>query len=203
MPVRDGEWERIGFVADETVQHEYDRFWPRGHAQQNWDAVGKAVVGGADEWLLVEAKAYPGEVRCFGTKAAETGGRPMIRAAFEDTLKALGCADADASVRAEVWLSGWYQHANRLATLWFLTKHKIPARLIFLYFCGDSQPGGKSRPPGPTEWQPTLKKIYNSLGLKGNTVLETRVHNIFVDINFAGSTPEATISAAKQGEGFR
>lgn len=186
MPIRDGEWKRIAFVDIDQVHQAYNKFWPSRGEQQNWDAIGKAVIDGREEWLLVEAKAHLGEINSNGTDASESSGRPMIRAAFKDTLGALGYDAGAASTWAERWLTGYYQHANRLATLHFFTQRGIAARLIFLYFCGDQHPDGKFCPSKPGEWRPTLAKIYESLGLKGASALGNRVHNIFVHVDLAG-----------------
>lgn len=183
MPIRDGEWKRINFIDDDEVQQAYNKFWPGRGEQQNWDAVGKAVIEGREEWLLVEAKAHPAEISSSGTTASEDGGRPKIRAAFNETLRSLGYDSAAASALAEKWLSGHYQHANRLATLHFFTKREIPAHLVFLYFCGDQHPDNKFCPSNAGEWQPTLDGIEKCLGLKRNTMLEHRVHNIFMDVD--------------------
>ena len=185
MPIRDGEWKRIAFINTDSVQQAYDKFWPGRGEQQNWDAVGKAMIEGGEELLLVEAKAHPAEVSCGGTDASEAGGRPMIRAAFKETLEALGYNAGDASIWAERWLNGYYQHANRLATLHFLTKQNIPARLVFLYFCGDQHPDGKFCPATPDDWQLSLEKIHENLGLEGKSALERRVHNVFMHVDLA------------------
>ena len=107
----------------------------------------------------------------------------MIRAAFKETLVALGYDDATASTLAEQWLSGHYQHANRLATLHFFTTQGIPARLIFLYFCGDQHRDNKFCPTNAEEWQPTLEKIDKSLGLNHGSALEKRLHSIFINLD--------------------
>lgn len=193
MPIRDGEWKRINFIKDDLIQQEYNRFWPQRGEQQNWDAIGRAVIHGTEEWLLVEAKGHEAEIKSNGTDAREAGGRPMIRAAFKDTLMALGYDTTAASTRSEKWLNGHYQHANRLATLHFFTKHRIPARLIFLYFCGDQHPDGKACPPNANGWRPALEKIDDSLGLKGDSELEKRIHNIFVNVTLGHETPAVSL----------
>src|SRR4029434_10589501 len=109
MPIRDGEWKRIEFIGDGQVQMAYNDFWPGRGEQQNWDAVGKAVIHGNEEWLLVEAKAHPAEIKSDGTDASEAGGRPKIRSAFKKTLEALGHEAESASTLAEEWLNGYYQ----------------------------------------------------------------------------------------------
>ena len=189
-PIRDDEWKRIAFVDDPEVRRAYADFWPSRGEQQNWDVVGRAIIGEKPEWLLVEAKAHPAEIRADGTTAREVGGRPMIRAAFKETLAALG-HDADASTSlAERWLTGYYQHANRLATLHFFNRQGVAARLIFLYFYGDQHPEGTSRPTKPADWTPVLNKIHDDLGLKGTALLEQRVHNVFMPVDPAADLPE-------------
>jgi hypothetical protein len=183
--IRDDEWKRIAFLGDEDVERAYDDFWPARGSQQNWDAIGRADFGAAAEWLLVEAKAHPDEMTDKGTTAEEGGGRPKIRAAFQETLAALGFNREDATARAEQWLTGYYQYANRLATLHFFTERKIPARLVLLYFCGDEHPREGPRPANPADWKPHLDELKKSLGLRGVSELEKRVHEVFVDVNLA------------------
>lgn len=183
VPIRDGELKRIEFIDDEELQSAYDSFWPNRGEQQNWDAVGRATIRGESEWVLVEAKGRVGEIKSDGTTAKENGGRPKIRAAFTETLQALGYDNADAARRADTWLKGHYQHANRVATLNFLLRQNVPARLVFLYFCGDQHPGGKRCPATPADWQPTLNEINESLGLTGRSKLENRIHTVFLDVN--------------------
>lgn len=195
VPIRDGEWKRIDFMSDSKVKAGYA--WPERGEQQNWDAVGKAIIGGTQEWLLVEAKAHPGEIKSTGTEASEAGGRPVIRAAFKRTLQALGYTEEVASTRAEEWLRGHYQHANRLAALQLLTELGIAAHIIFLYFCGDKHPDGKFCPAIPEEWEPTLNNIRSSLGLTGASKLEKRVHNVFVDVSLATTLPSASQGATR------
>ena len=183
-PIRDEEWKRIAFINDDNVQIEYDNFWPSRGAQQSWDAIGHVTINGQKEWLLVEAKGHLGEIITDGTSAKEEGGRPRIRAAFKETLISLGKSDSKATTLAEEWLTGYYQHANRLATVHFLTERKIPARLIFLYFCGDQHPKpGVDCPADPAGWKDAIDAIHKSLGLGGGSELESRVHEVFVPVN--------------------
>lgn len=181
-PIRDGEWTGINFSDHPELKAAFAEFWPTKGSQQNWDAIGRAVIDGKEEWILVEAKAHLAEVSDRGTTASEKGGRPKIRRAFEETLAGIGYAEAEAASWAEGWLTGYYQHANRLAALHFFTKNQIPARLVFLYFCGDFQSNGRRCPVDEAGWQPLLEKIHEGLGLKGESALEHLVHNIFVPV---------------------
>ena len=184
-PIRDAEWTRIDFIRNEQVQEAYNSFWPRGGNQQNWDAIGKATIDGKEEWLLVEAKGHLEEIFYKATEAKECGGRPMIRATFISTIESLGYNNIDASVLAEEWLNGYYQYANRFATLHFFTSQKIAARLVFLYFCGDKWPEPKKCPIDKNGWQEIVKNVHDKLGLKGTSMLEKRVHEVYVNVNLA------------------
>ena len=93
------------------------------------------------EHLLVEAKAHVEELRS-ACGAKEEGGLDMIRDALTATIAANGF-----QVPVERWLRLLYQYANRLAHLHFLLQHDVPARLIFIYFCGDDW-GSKRLPTG-------------------------------------------------------
>ena len=74
-------------------------------------------------------------------------------------------------------------YANRLATLHFMAKHGIPARLVFLYFCGDRHPDGKFCPATADAWQFTLDQVEAGLGLQGGSELEQRVNKVFVGVS--------------------
>jgi hypothetical protein len=179
VPIRDGEWKRINF-ATQMLQDLYE--WPTLGEQQNWDAVG-FTTDAKSELILVEAKAHPAEIKFNGTTASENGGRPLIRSTFRKTLKACGFTDEAADIRAEAWLTGCYQYANRISTLQFYNANQIPARLVFLYFCGDQHPSGTFCPQSPAGWDEPLNQVKQVLGLNGTGDLETRIHNVFVDVN--------------------
>ena len=179
-PILDRELERVEFLDNASA---YDSFWPKRGTQQNWDAIGRADINGVNEWLLVEAKANLAEINNHGTDAKEHGGRPMIRNSFIETLEALGHEHDSAVEWAEQWLSGYYQTANRLATLHFLTSQNIPARLLFIYFCGDHPSIRRKCPSKPEEWHVKIEEVKSKLGLKGTSALEKRVHHIFINVD--------------------
>jgi hypothetical protein len=183
VPIREGEWKRLDFIGDESLQKKFDAYWPSKGNSQNWDAIGRATVSGEQTWLLVEAKAHLAEVDGNGTSAKESGGRPLIREAFCETLRALGHSRDESTCLSEIWLKGYYQHANRLAALQFLHREGIPARLVYVYFCGDRHPAPKQCPLNPEDWQPLLQRVHEELGLTGKSALEAHVHEVFVDVN--------------------
>lgn len=183
MPIRDSEWERINF-ASETLKEKYD--WPKRGNQQTWDAVGYTTDTNT-ELILVEAKGHPTEIDFSGTTAEENGGRPVIRDRFRKTLLTCGFTEEAANLQAENWLTGCYQYANRIATLHFFNTNKIPARLVFLYFYGDQHPSRTFCPQSISEWDESLKQVKQKLGLTDKSDLESRIHNVFVDVNTISS----------------
>jgi hypothetical protein len=71
----------------------------------------------------------------------------------------------------------------------FLLEHDVPARLVFIYFCGDNW-GGKTlssgKPPNCPKkaqgWDAPLKVLDDRLGLNGQGKLEARVHSLFLRV---------------------
>lgn len=186
-PILDGEWQRLEFLgANHPLQSEYDQFWPRGGAQQSWDAIGTADFDGRREWLLVEAKAHTGEIKNAGTGAKKSNSLKMITTAFERTQSSLACDEP-----VEAWLNHYYQYANRLATLYFLNEHVPeplePARLIMLYFCGDTYAKGDC-PTNSDGWRGKVDEMNETLGIGGQSNLEKRVHAVYMNVDLATSS---------------
>jgi len=177
QPIRERELVRLEFLKeDKEIQSQYNGFWPRTGEQQNWDAIGRAEYSGQQEWLLVEAKANIEEIVLKGTGAG-VASREMIDKALNETKAALGI-DAGKN-----WIDGYYQYANRLATLHFLNKNQRPARLLFLYFCGDQNPDATC-PNTAEEWSAKLKDVESQLGLDTMTgPLQHRVHKMFLSVD--------------------
>jgi hypothetical protein len=178
------EWKGVDFVdSASNVKSDWLKFWPQTGNVPNWDAVGRLESNSDNEYLLVEAKAHVEELHS-SCGASKKGGLDTIRTALEGTIKASGStADVDD------WLSPYYQYANRLAHLHFLLKHNVPARLVFIYFCGDNWGGNKlsnGEPPkcpkGEQEWGAHIKATHKRLGLNGQSELEKRVHNLFMRV---------------------
>ena len=178
-PILDGERTRLDFLAtDHPLQAEYDEFWPTSGTQQNWDAVGQATFEGQREWLLVEAKAHCGEIKKCGTTAKRES-LNTIRKSFDKTRDALGAGGS-----VDDWLNGYYQDANRLATLYFLNQHQAPSRLLLVYFCGDSYARGDC-PTDAAGWNTVLADVRKSLGLSQQHRLADRIHEVFVPVDLA------------------
>ncbi len=170
----------MGFCSDPALQEEWEKFWPQTGNQQRWDGV--AMVD--REWLLIEAKANHPEFvggpcgASFG-KRVEPGtlsSRQMIEDALNRTKEALG-VHQDFS-----WLGSYYQYANRLAALHFLTRRGTAARLVFVHFCGDSFPDGRYCPSSERNWIPLIESRRITLGLPARHPLSDRVHDVFLDV---------------------
>jgi hypothetical protein len=174
-PWYDTEWESLNFLpAESVVRVAWRECWPHGRGIQTWDAVARVSVAGQPEWLLVEAKAHVGELATT-CKAGERG-LERIRAALRETKRALGVPDD------RNWLTGCYQYCNRVAALQFLTKHDVPARLLFIYFLGDSLPGGVCA----TEedgWRTALDRQAAQVGLPSGHPLTDRIHTLFLPVS--------------------
>ena len=173
----DAELRGVEFIpADYTARSAWKTYWPQTGNVPNWDAVGKITGSGGEEWLLVEAKAHIEELesRCG---ARENGGLPLIREAFQTTMKRLG-------IRANVsaWLEPYYQYANRLAVLSFLHSCNIPANLLNIYFIGDISRKGLTSPQTAKEWEPHIAHLESHLGISAEHKLTPFVHNLFLSV---------------------
>ena len=75
----------------------------------------------------------------------------------------------------------YYQHANRLAVVWFLrVKHGIDAHLVSVYFLGDVFPDGRSCPATEDEWQSLIEARRLTLGLPKAHALSPFEHDVFL-----------------------
>ncbi len=161
----------------ETIKA-WKNFWPTTGSQPNWDAVGRVQVKCQSQWLLVEAKAHIGETT-KGTDACEES-IATIQKAFEETQKYFGITPC----QCRDWTKKYYQLANRLAVLYFLRTHCIPARLLLVYFLGDKNPDKSKICPGnEINWR--KKEIDEQdchIGLKAKKKEEFGIHELFLKV---------------------
>ena len=129
-------------------------FWPRLGPQ--WDALGTTGKG----VVLVEAKAHIGEFRSPPSQAGATS-LAKITAAFKMTQMALGVSTTSD------WTGSFYQYANRLA------------HLLFVSFINDVDMRG---PSSATEWHDAFREANDVLGLSADHRLALRVHHVFPDV---------------------
>jgi hypothetical protein len=178
---RDSEWNGLEFIKDPDLLRSWYAFWPKSGRSQNWDAVAKIRVDGQEEWLLVEAKAHTHELKGNGCGATNPRSIQKIEGALTATKAACGAA----STPLENWLGAYYQYANRLAALHFLTdcaQPPVPARLLFIYFLGDKHKD-QDCPRTREDWAPAVNAMEAVLGIDRNRPLFARVHPMFLHVN--------------------
>ncbi len=169
----DAESKGMDFLPiEDPARVAWREWWPQSGGVQNWDAIGTLELEGVREWVLVEAKGNLEELES-GTKAAAHGGLPLIQQRLRESQAAFGVTSGGD------WTKLYYQYANRLAALHFLTQRGVPARLVFVYFTGDAT-SGRTCPASASQWHPALEAVKKHLGLTGHSALEERVHELFV-----------------------
>lgn len=174
---RDAEWKGLDFLpASHKARCEWESLWPQSGNVQNWDALAKVSIGGADEWLLVEAKAHLGEITSScGAKSSES--RAQIGSVFSVVKESLGVP-----ARSD-WMRPYYQYCNRVAALHALNLHGAPARLLFIYFTGDwVGPSSRKCPRTAEDWSRALVKQDKHIALPRHHNLSGRIHKVFLDV---------------------
>ena len=141
-------------------------FWPRSGPR--WD--GLAVFDGGV--VLVEAKAHVPEALSTPCAAGPASGQ-RIAISLNRVKAALGADD-----RSD-WSRVLYQHANRLAHLWFLREHGVDARLLHINFVGDSHP---QAPQHPESWTAVRAVSDHALGLSPNHALRRWIGHVTPDV---------------------
>lgn len=168
----DREFQRLEFLPASDAQEVLDtfkRFWPTTGKGQTWDLVGRA----GKSWLLVEAKASWPEFVSSSCGASPTS--------MKTINKALTKVKADLKVhRFFDWRGTYYQHANRLAALWFLRQHGVDARLVGVQFYGDVFPDGTPCPRSRAQWQALIEARRLTMGLPKTHRLSRWEHHVFL-----------------------
>lgn len=175
----------LTFLKDQKgVLAKWHEFWPQTGRQQTWDGVARLQVNGKQsDWLLIEAKATHPEFCSGPSQASKKGGYKQIERSLGRTKGHLGVH------RDFPWLGTYYQYANRLACLYFLnSKADVPARLVAIYFTGDSFPNGRRCPASEGEWNDLIHARGLTLGLPDHHQLKDRIHEVFLS-----ATPQATV----------
>ena len=142
-------------------------FWPASGPR--WDAL---AVGPNEMRILIEAKAHIPEIAGSGCGASARSSIDLIEKRFDQVKKALGVKQGD-------WTGPLYQHANRLAHLWWLRQEGVDAHLVFLYFVNADDVGG----PGTVEeWKGAIQLEERVLGIPKRHALRDYVHHVFFDV---------------------
>jgi len=100
-----------------------------------------------------------------------------IRQAFEIVKKDLRVSEE------KNWMRGYYQLANRIAVLYFLTKHDVPAYLLLIYFIGDRSSRMRKCPQSKEEWEEILTAQEEHVGITKGHILEDRIHKLFLTVD--------------------
>jgi len=79
-------------------------------------------------------------------------------------------------------MCGYYQAANRITTLYFVQRERVPAQLLFVYFLGDRVPE-RECPRDDGEWGPAIDAQWAHLGLAPDHSLANRVHKLFIPVD--------------------
>lgn len=162
----------IHFIDDAEVREAWSKFWPK--RGPSWDAVGKLPDELGGDWILVEAKSNHPEFCSQRCKAGDAS-LGQIQRSLAKVKKHLGVHSAFS------WVDTYYQYANRLATLYFLTERvRQPARLVFLYFVGDDMGDGRPCPATEAEWRELIQACHRTLGLREDHELHDRVFDVFL-----------------------
>lgn len=176
------DWRGVGFLEDTrpSVAAGYRDFWTQSGSVPSWDAAGVRVTENGDEWLLVEAKAHLGELRqsCLAKPSELGGSRELIAERLDEVKAALG-AHTDKS-----WLEGYYQFANRIATLWFLHEQGVDARLLHICFTGDERIADAALTAA--EWDSALAEMDAWVGRPFDHPIEERIHILVLTANEPG-----------------
>jgi hypothetical protein len=172
----DREWHQLEFLPqDDPARMAWKRAWPSHRMGHNWDAIGQLRFGSKREWLLVEAKANLEELRS-ACKAEDAESRDTIGNALSAANAALGVAGTCD------WMKPYYQFCNRLVALHVMNNAGTPARLLYVYFCGDRCGQGRTCPTCEQDWREQLADQDRHVGLSLVTELSGRVHKLFMDV---------------------
>lgn len=157
--------ERLG-IADLKVP--LREFWPASGPR--WDALARTESG---KLILVEAKAHIDEIADRGSRAVTEASVSMIRSALKQAKKAFGARDD------VPWDSPFYQHANRLAHLYFL--HEINGLDAYLAFVCFANAPDVPRQTTASEWEGALRLVEGALGL-GRHPFRNRIATLILDV---------------------
>ena len=156
----------------QQLKDSWKRYWPSNKNAQNWDAICKID----EEWILIEAKAHKGEI--ISDSSASEKSKQFISARFDKIKAKYGITSKDD------WNKTYYQKANRILFLDYLTENKIQAKLLFVYFKNGYKKGGKQMGvTSITEWQNLLKEQDDYLGISNNRMIKDKIYNLIMDVN--------------------
>lgn len=137
-------------------------FWPRSGPR--WDALGIANGPGAPTYLIVEAKSYPGEMTSKCTAKAQAS-KDLIARSLADAQRHYG---VDSAID---WHKPYYQYANRLAHVWFMTERcGLRALLVNLCFVDDHWTSPAGLATSRDSWEVALGQVRRTLGFDEGSI---------------------------------
>jgi len=151
----DGEYVSIDFLdripfVDEGKRREIEADWEKTCPKnQNWDGVFYAESFQA--LYLVEAKAHLDEIR-LDCKASGDSMKEI-----ENSLKTLRSKIAYPDSNPD-WTKKYYQMANRLSFVDFLSGHGIKAKLVYIYFIDGWKKDSPDNVTSEDVWRQALDK---------------------------------------------
>ena len=77
----------------------------------------------------------------------------------------------------------YYQFCNRLAVLHVLNGARTPARLLFVYFHGDTGDARRTCPASAAAWDVPLAELHRHVGLPATHPLCDRIHSCRIDVH--------------------
>jgi hypothetical protein len=152
----------------QSLKAKLAEFWPTSGPR--WDALAKSSTG---KLFLVEAKSHITEL-ISDFKGSNPESIKKINNSLNETKKRFGVAES------YNWTKNFYQYANRIAHINFLTQNKCEAWLVNVYFLNDADMDG---PRTLDEWRGAIRLMHRCLGLREH-LLSKNVIDVFVDITF-------------------
>ncbi|MFC1977859.1 hypothetical protein ACFLWS_06330 [Chloroflexota bacterium] len=161
----------LNIINHADLRKKLREFWPRGGP--HWDALACVDRNNGERGvILVEAKAKFAELGglSYRCKAGDKS-RQKIENTLNQVKDKLGVtANAD-------WLGEYYQHANRIAHLYFLhVMCKIPTWLVYVCFIWAER---AIVPPIEGDWTTPLANVQKAICLPKTHRLSSRIVYIF------------------------
>lgn len=174
--IPDKEYVGIEFLENSfnysDLKKSWSKYWPSINNAQNWDAICKID----DEWILIEAKSRKKEIEsdCSASKDS----KDFISKRFDLIKNKYGIK------RQNDWTLNFYQKANRILFVDYLTDNNIKATLLFVYFINGFKKDNKQQGvTSDSEWRDLIKIQDDYLGISDNKELKHKIVNLIIDID--------------------
>lgn len=167
----DKELLNLDFIPE--LNAEWKSYWACGSGGINWDAVGVTDDG---TYILVEAKAHLPEM-----KNSAAGGKKALENNATKISEFIKKYNINSS--AEIWMSDFYQLANRLVITDFLKAKGYKVKLLYVLFeNGFEYNRDKSDSASKEDWIAEMEHELSSMGIKG-TSAESLINWCIINCN--------------------